>query len=206
MTRDGLRIVLGTSALLWLGLLVTPVVLAEGSWHAVDQYELDFLFVDTAVSAPSLDAVHIAPVSVWYPTTDTAAALRADSLRKRAQQVFSAAFTDAGMAVVDDPDTASVTVDIQLIDLKTATRESEWLELARSYRFRIAAGRVTLVAEIRDAVTGRTLARVADLEDAYIGNDAPAAALERALATWGIAVAASMDRAGAERRFARLRN
>ena len=188
--RDNLRIWIATNLLLWLGLLSAPVLLADDAWHDLPHPEIDHLYINAGVDRAVHRFVHVEPVSVWYPNGAADADAQADALRTAAAAQFSAALDDRGLTEVAEAVDASVVVRVQMIDLRATPVSPEILDWARQFRFRVAPGRITLVAEMRDARTGRVLVRMADLDDA--ATNAANASADYALAQWGDAVAAAI--------------
>lgn len=192
-TKDSLRIFIITNILFWLGLMLAPVALADEAWQQINHPDLDFMFVDPAAHDGPYQDVYLDPVSVWYPAAENTDSDRIGDLQSLADARFADAFRDLGMTVAGEPTDASLIVHFELIDLKSTPVSDEVLAWARQFRFRVLPGRVTLVAEFRDARTGRVLARIADLEDPALNRAAvwSELELELALSLWGDIVAAS---------------
>lgn len=185
MTKDSLRFLVAATLLLWLGLMFAPALLADEAWQQLEHPSLDALFASghqpvTPYAAAKLDAV-----SVWFPNDDKQAARRADDLRQMTTDYFEAAIAARGMSITGAGNV--VIVRVQLIDLRSMPGDGIVPDWADNFRFRVASGRVTLVAELVDAATGQTVLRMADLQDSPL-DDTPAA-VDRALRHWGDIVA-----------------
>lgn len=185
--QDSLRLLITTNMLLWLGLMFAPALLADEAWQPIEHQDFDLMFVATDTPAGIYQNVYLEPVSVWYPGGSGEAS--AQLLRQRADERFRGAIRDFGMRLAAEPDDASMILRIQLIDLKSGAVSDADIEWARTFRFRVQPGRVTLVAEFLDAASGRVVARIADLEDSPAGAPGVAFELDRALAVWGEALA-----------------
>lgn len=187
-TRDSLRIWVASNLLLWFGLLAAPVLLADDAWQAVEHPTIDFVYVNTELPPTLHHFVHVEPVSVWYPNTAENSDAQAASLRRAAAEQFAAALGRRGLTEVAEAIDASLVVRVQMIDLRTTPVSADVLAWAEQFQFRVAPGRVTFVAELRDANSGRVLVRMADLDDSVA--ETAAASADYALAEWGSAVAA----------------
>lgn len=188
-TKDSLRFVIAATLLLWLGLMFAPALLANESWQEIEHPSLDALFASSNRPVTSYAAAKLDTVSIWFPDGDQQAARRADDLRQLTGNYFEAAIAAHGMTLADDDGDADdvVIVRIQLIDLRSLSGDGIAPDWAKNFRFRVASGRVTLVAELVDAATGQTVLRMADLQDAA-SIDRPAA-IDRVLQHWGDVVA-----------------
>ena len=82
-------------------------------------------------------------------------------------------------------------IHVELIDLKSSPATDQVLDWATGFRFRVAPGHLTLVAELRDGGDDRVVARLADLEDPQ-GERELWSSVGRSLASWGEVLAATM--------------
>lgn len=201
-TKDSLRIAIATTLLLWLGLMFAPALLAAEAWQELEHASLDALFASNVQPSASYRFARIEPVSVWFPNDGIQAARHAEELRQLTGDHLQAAITARGLAVADAGDKL-VVVRVQLIDLRSLPRDGDVPAWADAYRFRVAAGRVTLVAELIDAATGHTVLRMADLQDSQF-VDTPAA-IERMLHHWGDIVARNAEALPGPLQLARAR-
>lgn len=189
-TKESLKVVVSASILLWLGLMLAPVLMAAEAWEEIEHPTLDFLFADTAAPNRAYQEVFLDTVSVWYPDTKRQGSQQAEALRRSASEYFQEALSSRGLTLVKSPNATALIVQVQLIDLNNAPISAEVLEWARGFRFRVQPGHMTLVAEFRDASTGRVLVRLADLADVGDDSDALLSSVDRALEHWGEVVAA----------------
>lgn len=193
MTRDSRTILITTGFLLWLTLIFAPALMAEEAWQEIEHPTLDFLFASRSRPASAYRDIRLDPVSVWYPGDNHEASRLAEELRELTSVQFAAALEARGLNVVNQPavDSGSnlLIVSIQLIDLRRTDPFESTASLAGNFRFRVVPGRVTMVAEFRDAESGRVVVRMADLQDPA----SPAAgAIDRMLENWGDIVAANI--------------
>lgn len=188
-TKDSLRIVIAATILLWFGLLLAPVVLADEGWQQLEHPSLDALFRSNAPPVAPYTAATLDAVSVWFPDDSLSAAQRAEDLRQMTSDYFEAAMAARGMTVAGDGSRVNdtVIVRVQLIDLRSMPGDGIVPAWASNFRFRVAAGRVTLVAELVDAATGQTVLRMADLQDSPAVDTRQA--VDRMLRHWGDIVA-----------------
>lgn len=206
-TKDSLRIAIATTLLLWLGLMFAPALLAAEAWQELEHASLDALYASNNQPSASYRFARIEPVSVWFPNDGIQAARHAEELRELTGDHLQAAIKARGLAVADGPVADAgdkvVVVRVQLIDLRSLPGDGDVPAWADAYRFRVAAGRVTLVAELIDAATGHTVLRMADLQDSQF-VDTPAA-IERMLQHWGDIVARNAEAPPGPLQLARAR-
>lgn len=206
-TKDSLRIAITTTLLLWLGLMFAPALLAAEAWQELEHPSLDALFASNKQPAVSYHSVRLEPVSVWFPGDDIRAARHAEELRQLTGDHLQAAIVARGLTVADEPagdvGNKSVIVRVQLIDLRSLPGDGDVPVWADDFRFRVATGRVTLVAELIDAATGRTVLHMADLQDSE-SADTPAA-VDRMLQHWGEIVAQNAESPPGPLQLARAR-
>lgn len=190
-TKDSLRWVIAATLLLWFGLMFAPALLADEAWQQLEHPSLDALFASSNLPARSYAGAKLDAVSVWFPDDNVQAARHAEELRQLTSNYFEAAIAARGLTVTDSIDDSRVTdvvvVRVQLIDLRSVQGAGIARDWAKNFRFRIAAGRVTLVAELVDAATGQTVLRMADLQDGPSVDTT--ATIDRMLQRWGEIVA-----------------
>ena len=187
--KDGLRFAVTATLLLWLGLMLAPAVLADEAWLELEHPSLDARYASSRQPTAQYRAARLDAVSVWFPDASADAARHAEELRQLTGDYFEAAIVDRGLALTGSgsDDNGVVIVRVQLIDLRALAGDGTIPDWAGNFRFRVASGRVTLVAELVDAVTGKTVLRMADLQDIPT-IDTPAA-VDRMLQHWGDIVA-----------------
>ena len=201
-TKDSLRFVIAATLLLWLGLMFAPAVLADEAWQQLEHPSLDALFASSEQPATSYAAAKLDTVSVWFPGETEQAASHAEELRRLTSDYFEAAIAARGIAAAGGGADDTVVVRVQLIDLRALPGDGIVPDWARDFRFRVASGRVTLVAELVDAATGRTVLRMADLQDSP-PDDTPAT-VERMLQHWGDVIAQNASTLPAIQALARM--
>ena len=190
LTKVRYKTLAAAGLLLWLGIMFAPLLMAQEAWHRVEHRSLDFLFTNLASSGTAYQEVYLDPVSVWYPNAKIGGSEKAEALQRSVSERFQAAFAARGLNVVTEPTQSALVVHVELIDLKAAPVTAELLDWAKGHRFKVQPGRVTLVAELRDAATGQVLIRMADLEED--AADAPESEIDIALDQWGDVIAASI--------------
>lgn len=191
MTMDTRGFAITATLLLWLGLMFAPAANADERWLELEHPSLDALFASGDRRATSYAAATLDTVSVWFPNDGVDAARHAEELRQLTSDYFEAAIAAQGMALTGSGDVGAhddvVVVRVQLIDLRSLPGNGSVPDWAENYRFRVAPGRVTLVAELIDAATGQAVLRMADLQD-LMSVDTPAT-VDRMLQHWGDIVA-----------------
>ena len=188
-TRDWTKLLISSCTLLWLGLMIAPAIVAADELQQVDYPDIDFLFSADG-SDNDYTQVFVEPVSVWYPTGHGEAS--AHDLRRLASGHVENALSARGLELVDAPTRGGLIVRVQYIDLTASPASANILEWAGQFRFRVEPGRITIVAEARDAATGDVLLRMADLQDEDYVEAGAGAALHFALRHWGDVIAANI--------------
>lgn len=189
MIRKSHNLLGALAMVLWLGLTLAPVVLAEETWQEFEHSSLDALFASTQHPATSFQTASLDQVSVWFPKSNGHAARQAEELRQLTSDYFAAAMVERGMTLTasTDDDDSAVIVRVQLIDLRSLPGEGNVPDWANNFRFPVAPGRVTMIAELVDAASGQTILRMADLQNSTV-VDMPDA-LDGMLRQWGDIVA-----------------
>lgn len=200
-TRDWTKLLISSCALLWLGLMIAPAIVVADELEQVDYPDIDFLFTaDDA--ADDYTQVYVEPISVWYPTGHGEAS--ANDLRRLASGHVENALSEHGLELVDAPSHGALIIRIQYIDLTSSHASVDTLELASRFRFRVEPGRITIVAEARDATTGKFLLRMADLQENNLSEEGTVEALHFALRQWGDVIASSITWPSEDAQVARL--
>lgn len=164
--------------LVWLGFICVPVVAGADELLEVGHPDVDFLYA-TMGAVDDYENVVLEPVSVWYPNDIADASAAADELRRDAIGEFADAAAAHGLDMHTALTGDALIARIQYIDLTAATDEMpEWAE---QFQFRVEPGFVTLVAELRDAESGRVLVRMANLQDPQVDRNDLATLLDAAL-------------------------
>ena len=136
---------------------------------------LDAVFLRADAEIPSYTNVIIAPASVqfarnWEPNRggrslsrrlDTADVVAIkDNLAATLGDIFREELTAGGYQVVTEPGPDTLLVIPAIVDLYITAPDT--MSAGRSRTYTASSGRMTLVLELRDSVTGETLARVVD--------------------------------------------
>lgn len=191
-TRDRTKLLISTSALLWLGLMLVPAIVGAEELQQAQHPVIDFLF--TAGPAATVhDKVYLEPVSVWYPSESKDGETSANALRTQATKHFRHAVSARGIELLEEPAGESLIVRIQYIDLTAAPLVAETVEWAKQFRFRVKPGYLTIVAEVRDGATGQVVMRIADLQDRYRVQSDVITAVDLALQHWSDFIVASIS-------------
>jgi len=136
---------------------------------------LDAVFLAPDAEIPSYADIILAPAAVqlarnWDPTRggrsnsrrlDTADVVAIkDGLATLVDDIFREELTAGGYRIVTEPGPDTLLVVPAIIDLFIAAPDT--MSPGRSRTYTANSGRMTLVLEVRDSVTGETLARVVD--------------------------------------------
>lgn len=174
---------------------------------------LGAVFVKPDAEIPSYPSIILAPASVqfarnWDPSRGgrslsrrlDAADITAikDSLATMLANTFREELTAGGYQVVTEPGPDTLLVIPAIVDLYVTAPDT--MAAGRSRTYTANSGRMTLVLELRDSVTGETLARVVDSQAARgtgvmtitnrVTNTADA---QRAIRTWAQALRSGLD-------------
>ena len=174
---------------------------------------LDAVFLKPDAEIPSYTSVILAPASVqfarnWDPNRGgrslsrrlDAADITAikDSLATMLGDTFREELVAGGYQVVTEPGPDTLLVIPAIVDLYITAPDTN--VAARSRTYTANSGRMTLVLELRDSVTGETLARVVDSQSGRnigimtITNRATNTAdAQRAIRTWARALRSGLD-------------
>jgi len=174
---------------------------------------LDAVFLKPDAEIPSYSSFILAPATVqfarnWDPNRggrsmsrrlDTAdiTAIK-DSLATMLGDTFREELTAGGYQVVTEPGPDTLLVIPTIVDLYVTAPDT--MSAGRSRTYTANSGRMTLVLELRDSVTGETLARVVDGQSGRnigimtITNRATNTAdAQRAIRTWARALRSGLD-------------
>ena len=174
---------------------------------------LDAVFVKPDAEIPSYTSVIIAPATVqfarnWDPNRggrSTSRRLNAaditaikNDLATMLVDTFREELTAGGYQVVTEPGPDTLLVIPAIVDLYITAPDT--MSAGRGRTYTASSGRMTLVLELRDAVTGETLARVVDGQSGRdtgvmtvtdrVTNTADA---RRAIRTWARALRSGLD-------------
>ena len=174
---------------------------------------LDAVFLKPDAEIPSYSSFLIAPASVqfarnWDPSRGGRSLSRRldagdvtaikDDLSAMLGQIFREELTAAGYQVVDQPGPDTLLVIPAIVDLYITAPDTTSAGRTRTYTAN--PGRMTLVLELRDSVTGETLARVVDSRSGRntgfmtVANRATNTAEARAvMRTWARALRSGLD-------------
>ena len=136
---------------------------------------LDAVFLKPDAEIPSYTSIILAPASVqfarnWDPNrggrsmsrrlnADDVVAIK-DNLSAMLGDIFREELTAGGYQVVTEPGPDTLIVIPAIVDLYITAPDT--MSAGRTRTYAANSGRMTLVLEVRDSVTGETLARVVD--------------------------------------------
>lgn len=133
------------------------------------------VFVRPDAEIPSYNNIILAPATVqfasnWDPNRGGRSAARRlnsgdiiaikDGLATMFQDIFREELTAGGYKIVNEPGPETLLLIPAIVDLYIIAPEAQTAGRSRTYTAN--SGRMTLVLELRDSVTGETLARVVD--------------------------------------------
>ena len=174
---------------------------------------LDAVFLPPAAEIPSYTSVMLAPATVqfarnWDPNRGGRSMSRRldagditaikDSLAEMLGNTFREELTAGGYQIVSEPGPDTLLVIPTIVDLYVTAPDT--MSAGRSRTYTANSGRMTLVLELRDSVTGETLARVVDGQSGRnigimtITNRATNTAdAQRAIRIWARALRSGLD-------------
>ena len=174
---------------------------------------LDAVFVKPDAEIPSYTSVIIAPATVqfarnWDPNRGGRSMSRRldasditaikDSLATMLGDTFREELTTGGYQVVTEPGPDTLLVIPAIVDLYITAPDT--MSAGRSRTYTANSGRMTLVLELRDSVTGETLARVVDGQSGrnigmmtITNRTTNTADAQRAIRTWARALRSGLD-------------
>ncbi|MEL6216039.1 MAG: DUF3313 family protein [Pseudomonadota bacterium] len=159
------------------------------------------LFKSVDADLTRFDSVYVEPVSVWYPMETESALKRANTLRERAANELEQALVADGVQLADTPSTTNaMIIRLQLLDFSDMRDSAQARAWQRRFKFDVAPGRVTMVAELIDAKTGNAVVRMADMQDD--ADSGFAVNLQSALTNWSTIVATAVATPSSEVRMA----
>jgi len=200
MTRTNALKSVAAVAVLLLGLSTTPDAAAD-EWRSIEHPTLDMLFKSVDADLTRFDSVYVEPVSIWYPTETESALKRANTLRERAANELEQALVADGVQLADTPSTTNaMIIRLQLLDFSDMRDSAQARAWQRRFKFDVAPGRVTMVAELIDAKTGNAVVRMADMQDD--ADSGSAVNLQSALTNWSTIVATAVATPSSEVRMA----
>ena len=190
MTRTNALQSVAAFAVLLLGLSSAPDAVAD-EWRSIEHPTLDMLFTSVDADISHYDIAYIEPVSVWYPTETESALERANALREQAANELEQALVEDGVQLADTPSsTDAMIIRLQLLDFSDMRDSAQARAWQRRFKFDVAPGRVTMVAELIDAKTGTAIVRMADMQDGV--DSGFAEDLQSALTNWSTIVATAV--------------
>ena len=173
----------------------------------------DAVFVKPDAEIPSYTSFILAPATVqfarnWDPNRGGRSMSRRldasditaikDSLATMLGDTFREELTAGGYQVVTEPGPDTLLVIPAIVDLYITAPET--ISGARSRTYTANSGRMTLVLELRDSVTGETLARVVDGQSGrnigmmtITNRTTNTADAQRAIRTWARALRSGLD-------------
>lgn len=174
---------------------------------------LDGVFVKPDAEIPSYTSVILAPANVqfarnWDPNRGGRSMSRQldsgdivaikDNLAAMLGEIFREELAAGGYQVVSEPGPDTLLVIPAIVDLYITAPDT--MSAGRSRTYTANSGRMTLVLELRDSVTGETLARIVDGQS---GRNTPfmtitnratnTADARRAIRTWAQALRSGLD-------------
>ncbi len=151
------------------------------NWQSVSTETLSQVWLPENLQSQPSGAIFVDTIGVW--TYGEADETTSSILRQSTHTAFQEALELAGIEVVDSPDSATLHLRVQLVDLRFSDTAHFDRAVAERYRFPLARGHITLVAELVRS-DGSPILRVADLD-----NLAPDTEIDTALAATGWAPA-----------------
>jgi hypothetical protein len=165
-------------ALLIAGCSTTTTQRGPTEWDGLVRQpntRLDAVFLSPDAEIPSYTSIILAPASVqfarnWDPNrggrsmsrrldTGDVVAIK-DGLSSMVGDIFREELTAGGYQVVTEPGPDTLLVIPAIVDLYITAPDT--MSAGRGRTYTASSGRMTLVLELRDSVTGETLARVVD--------------------------------------------
>jgi hypothetical protein len=165
-------------ALLIAGCSTTTTQRGPTEWDGLVRQpntRLDAVFLRPDAEIPSYTSIILAPASVqfarnWDPNrggrsmsrrldTGDVVAIK-DGLSSMVGDIFREELTAGGYQVVTEPGPDTLLVIPAIVDLYITAPDT--MSAGRGRTYTASSGRMTLVLELRDSVTGETLARVVD--------------------------------------------
>jgi hypothetical protein len=174
---------------------------------------LDAVFLKPDAEIPSYASIILAPATVqfarnWDPNrggrsmsrrlvTEDITAIKTD-LATMFGDIFKEELTAGGYQVVSEPGPDTLLVVPAIVDLYITAPDT--MSAGRSRTYTANSGRMTLVLEVRDSVTGETLARVVDGQSGrnigimtITNRTTNTADARRAIRTWAQALRNGLD-------------
>ncbi len=186
-----------TPRFLLIGLLFSCATLfmvkaARADWQAVDNQHLDYAFFNTGAQPRMYNKVLIDPLTVWYAADESQDTGVLESnvnlLRIRFQAAVQEELDARQIEVADEPGPGVLRLHVELVDLKINIGKANRNPWGDRFAFQTMPGRMTVVAELKDAQTGQVLFRLADLESESVNEAAVWGEVDAALSSWSYAL------------------
>ena len=152
-------------------------------WVAVDAPGVDQAYATPGAAKEELTHYVIEPIGYWHLSANADTALM-DDVKNALQHRFVAQLEASGLAPATAANKSAATtlvVRLQVVDLLLQPPTEFDPAIAARYRFDMAPGHMTLVAEFANG-TGASLLRIADMQDN--ANVAGWSGVETLLAGW----------------------
>jgi Protein of unknown function (DUF3313) len=220
MKRRHATAAVGALALAAGVLLLQACATSQGpapSWDGLElreQKKLDAVYVKPNVTFAAYKQVILDPVTVkfsenWDPNRNSAQRIQQFSkddieairtgIADEFHKVFEKVLTEGGYKLTQEAGPEVLHVGAALIDIYITAPDA--MTAGRSRTYTTDSGRVTLVMEMVDSITGETLARVVDKEEGsgietwqWTNKVTNVADLDAALKKWAMALRAGLDK------------
>ena len=182
-----------TPRFLLIGLLFSCATLfmvkaARADWQAVDNQQLDYAFFNTDTQRGMYNKVLIDPLTVWYAADESqdtdVLESNVDLLRDRFQAAVQEELDARQIEVTNEPGPGVLRLYVELVDLKINIGKANRNPWADRFAFQTMPGRMTVVAELKDAQTNQVLFRLADLESESVNEATVWGEVDAALTSW----------------------
>ena len=194
-----------TPRFLLIGLLFSCATLfmvkaARADWQAVDNQQLDYAFFNTNTQRGMYNKVLIDPLTVWYAADESqdtdVLESNVDLLRDRFQAAVQEELDARQIEVTNEPGPGVLRLYVELVDLKINIGKANRNPWADRFAFQTMPGRMTVVAELKDAQTNQVLFRLADLESESVNEATVWGEVDAALTSWSYALGQVMTDIG----------
>ncbi len=182
-----------TPRFLLIGLLFSCATLfmvkaAGADWQAVDNQQVDYAFSNADAQPGIYNKVLIDPLTVWYAADESqdtgVLESNVDLLRDRFQAAVQEELDARQIEVTNEPGPGVLRLYVELVDLKINIGKANRNPWADRFAFQTMPGRMTVVAELKDAQTNQVLFRLADLESESVNEATVWGEVDAALTSW----------------------
>ncbi len=182
-----------TPRLLLIGLLLSCAALfmvkaARADWQAADNQQVDYAFFNADAQPGIYNKVLIDPLTVWYAADESqdtgVLESNVDLLRDRFQAAVQEELDARQIEVTNEPGPGVLRLYVELVDLKINIGKANRNPWADRFAFQTMPGRMTVVAELKDAQTNQVLFRLADLESESVNEATVWGEVDAALTSW----------------------